>query len=137
MHGELDGEKASAWVEPRALELTYTAWDLEGFAIELGYDGPPFHWDPTRRELLRAELDAAFFHLYGIERDDVDYIMDTFPTLRKKDVAAHGTYRTKDAILAIYDELQTLELKRLGEYQSRVLTLGLVGGDGAGGWRPE
>ena len=31
----------------------------------------PFKWDPFRREQLRAELDAAFFHLYEIERDDV------------------------------------------------------------------
>jgi hypothetical protein len=25
---------------------------------------PPFRWDEDRRFLLRAELDAAFFHLY-------------------------------------------------------------------------
>ncbi|WP_221589143.1 hypothetical protein [Deinococcus sp. RIT780] len=59
--------------------------------------------------------------------------MDTFPIVRKKDIAAHNTYRTKDAILAIYDELHTLGLERLGEYQRRVLTLGLEGGDVAGG----
>ena len=35
--------------------------------------------------LLRAELDAAFFHLYGIDRDDVDYIMETFPIVKRKD----------------------------------------------------
>ena len=45
---------------------------------------------------MRAELDAAFFHLYGIDRDDVDYIMETFPIVKRKDIAAHGTYRTKD-----------------------------------------
>ena len=31
---------------------------------------------------MRAEVDAAFFHLYGIERDDVDYIMETFPVVK-------------------------------------------------------
>ena len=90
---------------PRVLELTYTAWDLEPFARDLGYDGPPFRWDPERRFLLRCELDAAFFHLYGLERDDVDYIMDTFPIVRRKDEQAHGEYRTKRVILEIYDEL--------------------------------
>jgi len=30
--------------------------------------------------LLRAELDGALFHLYGIKRDDVDYILGTFPS---------------------------------------------------------
>jgi hypothetical protein len=62
-----------SWILPRALELTYTAWDLEAFAKDCGYDGPPFRWDEKRRFLLRCELDAAYFHLYGIARDDVDY----------------------------------------------------------------
>ena len=54
----------SDWLLPRVLELTYTAWDLEPFARDCGYAGPPFRWDEERRFLLRAELDAAFFHLY-------------------------------------------------------------------------
>ena len=53
-----------AFAVPRTLELTYTAWDLQPFAQDCGWDGPPFRWDEERRFLLRAELDAAFFHLY-------------------------------------------------------------------------
>ncbi|HSH61704.1 MAG TPA: hypothetical protein VK988_19060, partial [Acidimicrobiales bacterium] len=90
------------WLTPRVLELTYTAWDLEGFAADLGYQGPPFRWDDQRRTLLRAELDACFFHLYGIERPDVDYIMGTFPIVQRKDRAQHGEYRTKRLILEGY-----------------------------------
>ena len=41
-----------------------TAWDLEPFAQDCGWSGPPFRWDEERRFLLRCELDAAFFHLY-------------------------------------------------------------------------
>ena len=93
------------WLKPRVLELTYTAWDLAGFAADLGYHGPPFRWDPERRELIRAELDAAFFHLYGLDRDEVDYVMDTFPIVRRKDEAKHGEYRTKRLILDRYDAL--------------------------------
>ena len=37
---------------------------------------PPFIWDPERRFQLRCEIDAAFFHLYGISRDDTAYILD-------------------------------------------------------------
>ncbi len=55
--------------------------------------------------MLRCELDAAFFHLYGISRDDTAYILDTFPVVRKKDETAHGEYRTKRVILEIYDKL--------------------------------
>lgn len=93
------------WILPRVLELTYTAWDLEAFGRDVGYDGPPFRWDPARRFLLRCELDAAFFHLYGLPRDDVDYVMDTFPIVRKNDEKAHGEYRTKRVILEIYDAM--------------------------------
>ena len=93
------------WITPRVLELTYTAWNLEPFARDLGYDGPPFRWDPERRFLLRCELDAAYFHLYGIGRDDADYIMETFPIVKRKDEAVHGEHRTKRVILEIYDQM--------------------------------
>jgi hypothetical protein len=93
------------WIQERSLELVYTASDVESFARDLGYDGPPFRWDADRRSFLRCELDAAFFHLYGLERDDVDYVMDTFWVVRDRDVKAHGEYRTKRLILEIYDEL--------------------------------
>ena len=53
-----------SWVTDRVLELTYTAWDLEPFANDCGYQGSPFRWNEDRRFLLRCELDAAFFHLY-------------------------------------------------------------------------
>ncbi|MGH9071216.1 MAG: Eco57I restriction-modification methylase domain-containing protein, partial [Acidimicrobiales bacterium] len=99
------GRRLDDWVLDRVLELTYTAWDLEGFALDLGYDGPPFRWDDERRVLLRAELDACYFHLYGIERDDVDYILSTFPIVKRKDRAAHGEFRTRRLILQIFDAM--------------------------------
>ncbi|MFG3420575.1 Eco57I restriction-modification methylase domain-containing protein [Micromonospora sp. NPDC048063] len=99
------GGTLNDWIKSRVLELAYTAHDLEPYAVDLGYDGPPFRWNPPRRELLRAELDAAYFHLYGIDRDDVDYIMDTFKVVRQKDEAAHGEYRTKRLILDRYDAM--------------------------------
>jgi hypothetical protein len=104
---------------PRVLELTYTAWDLEPFARDCGYAGPPFRWDEARRFLLRAELDAAFFHLYGLHRDDTAYILDTFPIVRRKDIAQHGEYRTQRVILEIYDALAAAT--RTGQpYQTRL-----------------
>jgi hypothetical protein len=93
-------------IVPRVLELTYTAWDLQPFACDCGYDAAPFRWDEARRFLLRCELDAAYFLLYGIERDAVDYIMETFPIVKRKDEAAHGEYRTKRVILEVYDEMK-------------------------------
>jgi hypothetical protein len=97
---------STSWIRQRVLELTYTAWDMAPFARDLGDDGPPFIWDDERRFLLRAELDAASFHLYGIAREDVDYIMETFPIVKRKDIAAHGEYRTKHVILEMYDAMR-------------------------------
>jgi hypothetical protein len=93
------------WVLPRILELTYTAWDLRPFAEDCGESGPPFIWDPARRFQLQCELDAAFFHLYGISRDDTAYILDTFDVLQRADEREHGEFRTKRVILEICDAL--------------------------------
>ena len=92
------------WIKPRVLELTYTACDLKSFAEDCGYSGDPFVWNDERRLQIRCELDAAFFHLYGISESDTAYILDTFPLVRKADEEAYGTYRTKDTILRLYRE---------------------------------
>jgi hypothetical protein len=105
------------WVARRVVELSYTEWTISGFAAECGFEGAPFRWDPDRRFLLRCELDAAFFHLYGLARDDSDYVMETFPIVRKNDEKAHGTYRTKRVVLEIYDAMA--EAARTGKpYQT-------------------
>ena len=93
------------WLLPRVLELTYTAWDLQPFAQDCGDDGPPFIWDPERRFQLQCEIDAAFFHLYGLSRDDTAYILDTFDVLQRKDEREHQEYRTRRVVLEIYDAL--------------------------------
>ena len=64
------------FILPRVLELTYTAHDLKPWAEDLGYSGPPFPFDPERRAVLRAELDAYYACLYGLNRDELRYILD-------------------------------------------------------------
>lgn len=95
----------SSWIRPRVLELSFTAWDLEHFARELDHEGPPFQWSEDRRFLLRAELDAAFFHLYGINRNNTIWILETFSVIRQKDLRKHGEYRTRRVILECYDAM--------------------------------
>jgi len=94
------------WITQRVVELVYTSSEIFAFAGDGGNDGPPFRLDPERRFLLRCELDAAFFRLYGVNRNDAAYILDTFPIVREKDEKTHGEYRTKRVILEIYDALQ-------------------------------
>jgi hypothetical protein len=97
------------FVVPRVLELVYTAYDMTPLARDLGYGGEPFVWAEERRAHLRAELDAFYFRLYGIDRDDADYIMETFPIVKQHDIAKHGMYRTKDLILDAYDRMAAAE----------------------------
>jgi len=91
---------------PRVLELVYTAYDMAPLARDLGDADAPFVWEEDRRAQIRAELDAFFFRLYGIEPDDVGYMTDTFPILKSNDLAKHGSYATKEAILACYDRME-------------------------------
>ncbi|MEU9168874.1 DNA methyltransferase [Streptomyces sp. NPDC048420] len=95
----------ASFITPRLLELTYTSYDMAPFARDFGDTGAPYRWDPDRRVIIRAELDALFFHLYGITRDDTTYILDTFNITRDKDIKTHGEYRTKNLILAEYDRM--------------------------------
>jgi hypothetical protein len=97
------GRTLADWVTCRVLELSHTAHDMAAFAVDHGDAGPPFQWDEERRFAIRAELDAAYFHLYGVARDDVDYVMDTFRAFRNTD--ADRFARTKKAILETYDAL--------------------------------
>lgn len=66
----------------------------------------PESWTSGRRSEVRAELDACFFHLYGVECDDVDYIMETFPIVKRKDEAKFGSFRTKDLIMESYEQMR-------------------------------
>ncbi len=76
-----------SWISERVLKLTCTAEDMLPLAdacnftcgsFQAEYGGRLNKWDEAERAELMAELDAAFFHLYGISRDDVEYILSTF-----------------------------------------------------------
>lgn len=70
-----------------------------------------------RHSSFRSELDAAYFHLYGIEREDIDYIMDTFPIVKRKDEAKYDEYGTKRVILEMNDQMKAV-MESGGEYQT-------------------
>ena len=92
-------------VRDHVLRLTFTAHDMAPFARDLGYDGPPFTWDEEERRHLRARLDALYFHLYGLDREDADYVLSTFPIVRKQDEDEFGSYRTRELVLAYMNAL--------------------------------
>jgi hypothetical protein len=114
------GQTVAEWLLPRILELTYTSWDLEPFARDCGYTGPPHGWNEERRFQLRCELDAAFFRLYLGSDDEwkasagpllleklptprhaIEHIMDSFPIVKRKELDSLSGFRTQDEILLL------------------------------------
>lgn len=75
-------ETLEDWISERVLKLSCTAEDMIPLAKACdfaGSRGDGVHlWKEPERAELRAELDAAYFHLYGLERDDVEYVLSTF-----------------------------------------------------------
>lgn len=95
------------WVKSYVLELSYTSSRLQPYATEMGDQGPPFHWDPERRALLRADLEAAFLHVYGLTRDEAEHVLDSFPVIRRYEERDLGEYRTRRLALEAYDRMAT------------------------------
>lgn len=105
------------FISTRVLELVYTAWDMQPFAKDMGYDGEPFIWNSNRRALLRAELDAYYAKLYGLTRDELRYILDpadvygadfpseTFRVLKNNEIKQFGEYRTQRLVLEAWDKM--------------------------------
>ena len=57
--------------------------------------------------MMRAELDAAMFHVYGLTRPEVEHVLDSFFVVRKYEERDHGEFRTKRLVLERYDAMQT------------------------------
>ena len=109
----------------RVAELTYFNHDLDGWAEELYEEltdeqkkelpqlgnKTPWIFDPDRRAVLQAELDAIIAHLYGLSTEDLRYILDpedvcgegcineTFRVLKNNEIRQYGEYRTKRLVL--------------------------------------
>ncbi|MBE9053237.1 N-6 DNA methylase [Nostocales cyanobacterium LEGE 11386] len=105
------------FISTRVLELVYTAWDMQPFALDMGYDDQPFIWNSNRRALLRAELDTYYAKLYGLTRDELRYILDpadvygedfpseTFRVLKNNEIKQFGEYRTQRLVLEAWDRM--------------------------------
>jgi hypothetical protein len=117
----LNHATAADWIRLRVIELSFTSWDMEAFARDHEDESPPFQWDEERRTLIRAELDAAYFHLYRLKRDEVEHVMDSFAVLRRREEKPQnfGEFRTKRLILERYDAMA--EATRTGKLYQTIL----------------
>ncbi len=116
-------ETLENWISERVLKLSCTAEDMIPLAKACdfkGSRGDGVHiWKDAERAELRAELDAAYFILYGIERADVEYMLSTFtgtgfiaPDDRDETGRAWERGGQGDMILEAYDHLSGLAIAR-------------------------
>jgi hypothetical protein len=107
--------------------------------VEGPYPFPPFLWDEERRALLRAELDAYYARLYGLNRKQLRYILDPQDLTPREledilsdyeeveDPLDEKAYRKRVEKSAFPGEtfrvLKDKDLKRYGEYRTRRLVL--------------
>ena len=121
---------AMQWqIVKRVAELCYFNHDMDGWASELWEEmseeqraelpqlgaQQPWVYNPERRAILQAELDAIFAHLYGLNTEDLHYILDpedicgkgcineTFRVLKDNELRQYGEYRTKRLVLEAWD----------------------------------
>lgn len=109
----------------RVIELTYFNHDMDDWAEELWEEmtdeqrsempnigkKEPFIFNPNRRAILQAELDAIVAHLFGLTTDELCYILDpedicgpgcineTFRVLKERELREYGEYRTRRLVL--------------------------------------
>lgn len=114
----------------RVAELCYFNHDMDGWASELWDEmneeqraelpqlgaQQPWIYNPERRAILQAELDAIFAHLYGLNTEDLRYILDpedvcgkgcineTFRVLKDNEQRQYGEYRTKRLVLEAWNK---------------------------------
>lgn len=93
------------WISERVLKLTCTAEDMIPLAEAARFRHRVYQWREQERAQLRAELDAAFFLLYGTSRADVEYILSTFQAIAKEDATHADGGPTRRLILDAYDHL--------------------------------
>lgn len=109
----------------RVIELQYFNHDMDAWAEELWAEmteeqraempqvgrKEPFIFDPDRRAVIQAELDAIVAHLFRLTTEDLRYILDP------EDVCGPG------CINETFRVLKERELRELGEYRTRRLVL--------------
>ncbi|HZL38302.1 MAG TPA: DNA methyltransferase [Tepidisphaeraceae bacterium] len=98
--------KLEDWIADRVLKLTCTANDMLPVGHAAGFTPGVWKWKDEERAQLRAELDAAYFHLYRLTREDVEYILGTFQGIAREDEQAQGEGFTRRLILEAYDAMQ-------------------------------
>ncbi len=96
-------ETLAKWISERVLKLTCTSNDMLPLAKAAALKPLVHKWNPANRLDLQAQIDAAFFILYGIKRPDVEYVLSTFSANSKDVQGLFPAASPADRILKYYD----------------------------------
>jgi hypothetical protein len=93
------------WMVDRVLKLTCTSKDILPLAQAARSRATLHRWSDRERAELRAELDAAFFHLYGLSREDVLHVLETFQGFRTEAEPLANNEIGRNRIVSAFDQL--------------------------------
>lgn len=109
------------FISSRVIKITYSSYSMKGWAQDLGFYGNPFEFNEEERTRIQAELDAYFAKLYGLSREELQFILDpesikpgypseTFAVLKRSENRLYDEYRTQRLVLEAWDKLEAGEL---------------------------
>ena len=99
----------------RLKECNHLYFDDDKYPMPEFNNMQPYIYNEQRRAIAQAELDAIFAHLYGLNTEDLRYILDpedvcgegcineTFRVLKDKEISQYGEYRTKRLVLEAWN----------------------------------
>lgn len=107
------------FIVPRIAALSCTAVDMKDFASDIGAD--LLEYNDANRSVVQAEIDAYYARLYGLEREELQFILEpesikpgypseTFSVLKRNEEREFGEYRTQRLVLEAWDKLERGEL---------------------------
>jgi hypothetical protein len=99
---------AEEWILQYSPTLFFTTNSLEPFFRNIGISKPA-KWDPETRLNSQYFLDALIAHVYGLSREDYQYILTRFPILARQEKEAFGEYKAGRLCIEYYDQIKGIE----------------------------
>lgn len=106
---QIYSEKLYRQLKSRVTVLVFTSWDLKEFASDFSLTPPkkPYIWNENERFIIKSELDAIYAMMYGFNREQLEYILNTFYVIRNNELNEFGEFKTKRHILEAYDKFNS------------------------------
>lgn len=114
-------ESDKSFIIPRVVQLVFASQDMYPFSLDVSGIVAKPSFDVYERSCIQAELDAYYAKLYGLSRDELQFILDpqstkpgypseTFAVLKRNEIKEYGEYRTQRLVLEAWDKLEAGEL---------------------------